>query len=97
MYICQDCGTVFSTPERCYAGLWEMACCPQCDGNNYKPAGECAVCGTDISEDEPHGLCPVCRDNTRRVFQTFLNSFTDEQLAFLTDAWEGDAFERSTK
>ncbi len=96
-YICADCGTVFAEPDKVLepGAHWESSVCPDCGSFFYERAFACYLCASIIpeSQDAFH-LCKACEEKTADIFQKYLNSFTDEQLAFLNWKWEGIEFER---
>ncbi len=74
MYICRDCGTVFSEADffvsRDY--FWgspfdsRSECCPHCSSEDYGEAKECEVCGEYHDEEELiSGVCEECIDKCR--------------------------------
>ena len=100
-YICKDCGKVFSEPDRILsrrypAPVYEITVCPGCGGSDYERAYNCDNCGADIpeSQDAFH-LCPACEAKAAEKFQAHLDTYTQNELDFLSWKWEGEAFERS--
>ena len=67
MYICNNCGAVFDTPDtqteshpygEGYAQeKWSV--CPCCGDNDFDEAKECRMCGELVSELN-EGLCDCC-------------------------------------
>ena len=67
MYICNNCGTVFETPdtheEQHPYGMtsatehWYV--CPYCADTDFSEAKKCERCGEYVAELED-GLCDVC-------------------------------------
>ena len=99
-YICKDCGIEFQTPQRiltryCPEPIYEIAVCPRCGGSDYERAYTCQKCGAAIpeSQDAFH-LCQACEAKAAKKFQSHLNTYTQEELDFLSWKWEGEAFER---
>ena len=67
MYICIECGEVFSEPDahiehhpygKGYA-TESWAICPHCRSTNFEEAKECSRCGEYVAELEDD-LCDVC-------------------------------------
>jgi hypothetical protein len=68
MFICNECGHIFSEPEiykerhpygEGYASE-SLACCPCCSGS-FSEAVQCAVCGEYFAEEElEDDMCPEC-------------------------------------
>jgi rubrerythrin len=68
MYICNNCGEVFDTPETYeehhpygtgYASeKWSV--CPNCGEPDYDEAKQCERCGEFVAELDGDGLCDVC-------------------------------------
>ena len=57
MYICRDCGSLFSTPEGTKSGKWV---CPDCGSRNYTEAEYCELCHTYFIADGYATYCPDC-------------------------------------
>ena len=67
MYICNNCGHVFSECKTIYehhpygmgtaAEAW--AVCPHCEDNDFQEAKECERCGELVAELND-GLCDCC-------------------------------------
>ena len=79
MYICEDCGTVFSETDffvsRDY--FWgspfdsRSECCPHCSSEDYGEAKECEVCGEYYGEEDLiSGVCEECIDKCRHDIDT---------------------------
>lgn len=99
-YICKDCGEVFAEPEhiltRYYPEpVYEITVCPYCGSSGYEKACTCSMCEADIpeSQDAFH-LCKACEAQAAKKFQDHLNTYTQDELDFLSWKWEGEAFER---
>ena len=67
MYICNNCGEVFETPDTykehhpygMTTASEEWAVCPSCGDNDFSEAKQCMLCGEYVAEIDL-GLCDVC-------------------------------------
>ena len=57
MYICRDCGSLFSTPEFPKRG---KSCCPDCGSRSYTEAEYCKTCHSYFIADGYAEYCPEC-------------------------------------
>ena len=69
MFICEDCGAIFSEPKIEYEthGLpcppyerWEY--CPHCESTNFNEAKHCTRCDEYVTELH-NGVCDICYDD----------------------------------
>lgn len=78
MYICEDCGEIFSTPEY-HKGTDR---CPSCGNKYFDEAVYCKVCHEYVSNDDAYGYGHdlVCKDciNTRKLDLDFLATATED-------------------
>jgi RecJ-like exonuclease len=78
MYICDECGDVFSTPEF-HKGT---DICPGCGNKYFDEAVQCKICGEYVSNEDAYGYGHdlVCRDcvNSRKDDMEFLASCTQD-------------------
>lgn len=56
MYICRDCGSLFSTPSF----KNRKAVCPDCGSKNYTEAEYCKTCHSYFIADGYTEYCPEC-------------------------------------
>lgn len=57
MYVCKECGSVFSTPEFPKRG---KAVCPDCGSKNFTEAEHCKTCHSYFISDGYAEYCPEC-------------------------------------
>ena len=57
MYICKDCGSVFSALRYTRSGKYV---CPECGSKNYSEAEYCKTCHTYFISDGYSEYCPEC-------------------------------------
>lgn len=78
MYICDNCGETFSTPEF-HKGT---DICPGCGNKFFDEAVQCKICGVYVSNEDAYGYGHdnVCRDclNSRKDDMEFLASATQD-------------------
>ena len=98
-YLCLECGAEFAEPGHILYTQhpepeYEAAVCPYCESGSFEPAFTCHICGAAIpeSQDAFH-LCKACEAQAAKKFQDHLNTYTQEELDFLSWKWEGEAFE----
>lgn len=101
MYICNECGLIFSTPKRysedCtpYGGPAEPGFtnyyygCPSC-GGAYDDTMECARCNEYISVESPDPFCSECVNDLLSVYaeviqKNFREDEYDTILNYLDD------------
>ena len=92
--VCGSCGALFDEPHRYQEdyGEW-FSCCPRC-GGEWEYAVQCDSCGEYTHPDKlEEGLCPGCRTDVIRRFREALSQFTEEELRFLNEVYEGVCFE----
>lgn len=99
-YLCLECGAEFAEPGHILYSQYpepeyEATVCPYCEGGHFEPACSCALCDAVIpeSQDAFH-LCKACEAKAAKKFQDHLNTYTQDELDFLSWKWEGEAFER---
>lgn len=102
MYICRDCGEIFSEPETYtenhpygmgYASE-TFGCCPCC-GGDYEEAVKCADCEEYFLQDDlNNGMCEYCVNNAREeIAKAVVNLFPKNIINNLPedifdDVWE---------
>lgn len=71
MFICDDCGNVFDTPDviiekhpygEGYADE-RLGVCPCCKSTEIGEAEKCSHCGEWVAETNSDGLCDICEDD----------------------------------
>ena len=103
MYICKECGEVFSEPstyEESYPygesyATQTFGCCPCCGEGNYEEAKRCPECDEWVTEDEAYnGMCDNCKEMYRKdIVNAIANLFTKETLDNLPDDIFDDLWE----
>ena len=102
MYICRDCGEIFSKPETYtenhpygmgYASE-TFGCCPCC-GGDYEEAVKCADCGEYFSDDELiDGMCEHCLKMAREeIAKVIAKSFPKDYINKLPESVFDDIWE----
>lgn len=95
MYICRECGQVFSEPERFndpvgyYFGEtayeeWDV--CPECGETSIEEAVKCH-CGEYTLITEP--LCRECKEDIEKGFESLVGNLTDDGIDYLFELMEG--------
>lgn len=95
-YFCPNCGEVFKEPLRKTVRLGEgyetISVCPCCGEGGYEEQTYCPNCDTGwVSEDER--ICIKCRSRVRGKWGRFLRSLTVEEMQWLQEEVEGNAWE----
>ena len=101
MFICSNCGCVFSEDEVLtieerhpygdgYASEY-FSCCPSCKDNSFDEAVQCEFCDEYHPESEMHdGVCDHCYEELKqRVAKAIYKEFTQGEF----DALPEDVFE----
>lgn len=102
MFICKECGHVFSEPgyyeeSRPYgeADVYEtFSCCPCCKGD-YEEAVQCECCEEYFSKDEMeyNDICPTCIESyQKKIAKSFVEMFSEEEVRTFPDDMFEDKF-----
>ena len=97
VYICLDCGEVFSEPSEFYEthGFQDhhyhetFTQCPKC-GGDYEEAVECERCGEYVAESMSENcLCAKCRGAVWREFVKLMgDNFSPNEREYIYSQWE---------
>ena len=92
MYICADCGCVYSDKVT-HTEIWgeRITGCPSCGGYSEE-AVQCDSCGRWIPENDEYPVCSKCMQEALDKLAEFLEStFTVGELKAINTWLEGEA------
>lgn len=92
MYICRDCGSLFSTPEFPKRG---RAACPDCGSKSMTEANYCNLCheyfvpvGNELWDNSEY--CPECREAAEEQLREAVLQLVDPDYIDLLRSEYGD-------
>lgn len=98
MYICLECGKTFERPKKYYERYEYSQItfreCPYCGSQAFETATTCDICGDYISQSQAqYGMCVNCEMNTDADFKKSLSRYSEKQLEYLNNQYDGRYFE----
>lgn len=93
MYICKECGAIFTEPQSWVEPHGERICgCPSCAGS-YVEAKRCELCGGEYDpETAEHDMlcCDECAEDLKQKFSDLIHEhFTDYELSIINAIYDG--------
>lgn len=79
MYICKNCGSVFSTP----VFAKNKSKCPDCDSKNFAEATQCRICKNYFIGNNYQDYCDDCRLDAEEQLRRAVDKMVDKDYAEL--------------
>lgn len=89
MYQCENCKAIFENAISIDPGTGEQWLASPCCQEGYITVNQCE-CGEVKEEDEI--LCDDCKETTLKIFKKFLETFTENEIKYLNEYYDGERF-----